>query len=415
MARMTGLHIVIVPAWWPSPEQPMAGIFFADYARAFAAAGARIGVVYPNLVSLRHLPIGLRHRPGAKVVPLVPRVSLETLDGGIPVVRIRGLHTALGCPALQMRRFRRWLRRGLAVYCSEHGRPDVLNAMCAIPAGWACTHLDGRRATPVVVTEHTGPFSLVMTRRAGVSYVRAALARATAVVAVSEPLRQEMLAAGVRGDGRIAVIGNPVDDVFVPSPLPAAALDANGRKVYRGLFVGRLEPLKGVAELIEAAIALAREPERGPTVDWHVAGYGPMERQIAERFSAAGLADRLMLHGFCEKKEIARLLSEAHFLILPSYGENCPLAICEALSAGRPVVTTEAPGCKAWVGEGDGTVARIGDAKSLADAVRRLLADDARWDWQGIAARAGARCSGAAIAGRYAELFDAVLRTVRAS
>jgi hypothetical protein len=41
MAVMTGIHVVIVPSWWPSPEQPINGIFHGDYARAFAAAGAK--------------------------------------------------------------------------------------------------------------------------------------------------------------------------------------------------------------------------------------------------------------------------------------------------------------------------------------------------------------------------------------
>lgn len=412
MAEMNGLHLVIVPAWWPSPEQPISGIFFQDYARAFAAAGAKVGVIFPDLVSVRHLARSSR-------VPFRPRLIFDTLEGStviastvegsgaaLPVIRIRGLHTALGCPALQMRRYRAWLRRGLTAYRARHGEPDILHAMCAIPAGWACTHLDDPLARRTVVTEHTGPFALVLSRRAGESYVRAALAKAAAVVAVGEPLRQDMLAVGIERE--IAVIGNPVGDEFAPAPPPPIEVDDRGRPRYRALFVGRLTELKGVPELIDAAMALSREAAFA--IEWHVAGYGPLEGEMRRRFRQAGLADRLTLHGFCDKSTVARLLREAHFLVLPSHGETFGLAIGEALSVGRPVVTTDAAGCKALVGDGDGVLARIGDAGSLAEAVGRLLSDYAAWDWRAIANRSAARFSAAAICTRYA----GIMRKVRA-
>ena len=396
MADMNGLHVVIVPAWWPSPEQPISGIFFLDYARAFAAAGAKVGVIFPNLVSVRHVGTAPR-------VPLWPRLIFDALDG-LPVIRIRGLHTAFGCPALQMRRYRAWLRRGLAVYRSRHGEPDILHAMCAIPAGWACTHLDHPLARRTVVTEHTGPFSLVLSRRAGESYVRAALAKAAAVVAVSEPLRQNMLAARIDRD--IPVIGNPVGRQFAPAPPSPVGADDRGRRRYRALFVGRLTALKGVPELIDAAIALSHEA--ASAIDWHVAGYGPLEDEMRRRFAEAGLADGLTLHGFCDKPTVAKLLGESHLLVLPSHGENCPLAICEALSVGRPVVTTDTPGCQALVGEGDGVLARVGDAGSLAEAIRRTVTGYSTWDCQAIARRAASRFSAEAIVSRYADIFRAI-------
>jgi glycosyltransferase involved in cell wall biosynthesis len=345
----------------------------------------------------------------------------------VPVIRIRGAHTALGQPGIQMRRYRAWLRRGLVEYRSRHGEPDILHAMCAIPAGWACTHLDDPLATRIVVTEHTGPFSLVLSPRAGEAYVRAGLAKAAAVLAVSEPLRQDMLAAGIKRE--ITVVGNPVAEVFAATPPPPVATDSAGRAVYHGLYVGRLTELKGIPELIEAGISLTREvqhahsevgmpphtgmPHRRFSIHWHVAGYGPLDQEWRSRFAAAGLTDSLTLHGFCDKPTVARLLREAHFLVLPSHGENCPLAICEALSFGRPVAATDVPGCAALVGDGDGVLARVKDPKSLATAIETLLTDYHRWDWSAIAARAKERFAPAAVAARYAEVFRKVKGELR--
>jgi glycosyltransferase involved in cell wall biosynthesis len=279
--------------------------------------------------------------------------------------------------------------------------------MCAIPAGWACTHLDDPLAKRVVLTEHTGPFALVMHPSTGEAFVRAALAEAAAVAAVSECLRQDMLAAGI--ERNIAVIHNPVSADFTPSAPPALSPGEAQRPTFRAAFVGRLTELKGIPEMADAASALARD-ERW-NIEWLIAGTGPCEALLRRRFAAANIESRLEMHGLCDKREVADILGKSHFLVLPSHGENCPLAICEALSVGRPVATTDAAGCKALVSDADGTVARIGDAESLRDAIERLISDYARWDWRETAARAKERFSSKAVAARYADIFDAVAQT----
>lgn len=398
MAELSGLHILIVPAWWPSPEVPISGIFHTDYARAFASAGAQVGVVVPDLVSVRHLGRGTK-------IPLWPKLIHEEMDG-IPIVRIRGLHTAARMPWVQMVRFRRWLRRGLAAYVEQHGRPDVLHAMCAIPSAWACTTLNDPLARRVVVTENTGPFSSLITRWTGLSFALTGLDKAAAVVAVSEPLKEAILAAGI--ERSIQVVPNPAGAEFIGCAPPKVNTNEDGLPIYRGLFVGRLTNLKGIPELIEAALILADDARW--VIEWDIAGDGPLAGVLQSRLAGAGSGCRLMMHGLCEKGKVAELLRQSQFLILPSHGENCPLAICEALSIGRPVVTTEADGCRALVGPDEGVLSRIGDAEGLAGAVAELLSDYAKWDWRSISERARKRFSSAAVAAAYGDIFREVIR-----
>ncbi len=400
---MEGMHILIVPAWWPSPEQPINGIFCEDYARAFAAAGAKVGVVFPDMVSPRYFGRGTN-------VSWLPSLMHERLPDApeVEIVRVRGLHTALGRPALQMRRFERWMKRGLGYYAAAHGEPDILHAMCAIPAGWACTR---RAATangrPVVVTEHTGPFSLVMSRRKGERFVREALHDADEVVAVSEPLAREMRDRGI--DREIGVIHNPVAPCFLREAAapPPMQQDASGRPIFHAVFVGRLTPLKGVLEIIEAARRLSNDPRF--TIHWHFVGDGELNGEIRTRFEAANMTDRLHMMGLCRKRMIANLLDASHVLLLPSQGENCPLAVCESLCAGRPVIGTRGTGCEALIGDGDGLLTRIGDAAELVDRIVECLENYGRWDHAAIARRAAARFSMEAISSQYAEVFGRLL------
>lgn len=388
---MQGLHIVVVPAWWPSPEQPGAGVFFCDYARAFAAAGARVGVVFPDLVSVRHL--GKR-----TAVPWVPRLLEEDLDG-VPVVRVRGWHTAFGRPWIQMHRFRRWLRRGLDAYTERCGAPDILHAMCAIPSGWACTHLHDQRARPTVITELTGPFSLVMTPRAGASYVRAALRRAASVAAVSDHLRADMRSAGI--DREIGVCDIPVSDEFVSAPLP----DRRRPGPMRALFVGRLVREKGLIELCAAA---ERMPD-DPAVEWHFAGDGPLAGDLRERFAESGRQTGLRLHGHCDRATLIRLMADSDFLVLPTHGETFGMAVVESLCMGLPVITTRGTSCGAFVDAASGLLVERGDVEALVGAIGAMVGDPARFDRVPIARRARVRFSASAVASWYADVFRRVL------
>ncbi len=391
MASMTGLHVLIIPSWWPSPEQPMNGVFLPNFAATFAEAGARVGVVYPDLISPRFLRRG-------RSIPVFPQLRTET-TAGQPVFRIRGLHTALRLPSLQMRRFRTWLRRGLAAYRAQYGEPDVLQAMCAIPAGWACTHLDEPLARRVVVTEFTGPFSLTLKPRGASWYVRTALAKAAAVFALSPHGRGEMRAAGLTRD--IEVCGIPVSELFLQQEIPPPRAD----RLLRALFVGRLVVEKGVGELAAAATTLGHSAN----VEWHFAGDGPVKPAVAARFAAGRISDRLVLHGHCDRSTTARLMAESDFLVLPTYGETFGLAVAEALCAGLPVITSRGTACADFVGGADGLLTDRQNIPSLVAVLRKMIDTHGRFERQAIAARARARFSGASVAETYARAYRQLL------
>jgi glycosyltransferase involved in cell wall biosynthesis len=390
MSCLSGLHVVIVPSWWPSPEQPTAGVFFQDYVAAFAASGAKVGVLYPNLVSLRHLR-------RSTSIPLFPKMLHESTPGGT-VIRVRGLHTALGRSAWQMNRFRAWLARALRVYEQANGRPDLLHAMCAIPAGWACTHLDDSLSRHVVVTEHTGPFSLALTPPAAARFVHEALAKAAAVVAVSERLRNQMKDAGI---GRtIEVVGNPLAAGFLTAPLtPRANRLQDGDS--RVLFVGRLTPEKGVPELIEAASQLKLRLR----IRWEIVGDGPMREDLANQVRTAGLQESVQLHGACTRQRVSELMTQCDLFVLPTHGESFGLAVAEALCMALPVVTAKGSGCDALLQDGDGLVCDMNNAKDLARAVEEALVNDPQWNRLAIAESARRRFDGRAVATRYAEIY----------
>lgn len=165
--------------------------------------------------------------------------------------------------------------------------------------------------------------------------------------------------------------------VFAPRPEPA------GVPVL--LLASRLLWTKGVGDFAAAARLLR---ERGVAARCVLVGtpdpdnpdFVP-EAEI-RRWEAEGL-----LEWWGHRDDMPGVLASAHVVCLPSYyGEGVPKALIEAAACGRPIVTTDMPGCREIVRDGEnGLLVPARDPARLAEALSALAGDPAR------RARLGAR------------------------
>ncbi|HUF87646.1 MAG TPA: glycosyltransferase family 4 protein [Thermohalobaculum sp.] len=193
------------------------------------------------------------------------------------------------------------------------------------------------------------------------------------VIFQNEDDRSALEALGARLDGRSELIrGSGVDlDAFVPTPEPEGPV--------RVLMPARILTDKGVREFVEAARILRRE---GVEARFAVAGDAPAgnpARVPGQTLAAWRTAGTVELLGFCS--DMPRQLAASHIVVLPSYREGFPLALVEAAAAARPVVTTDVPGCRDAIIEGEtGLLVPVRDSAALARAIRRLVEEpETRW------------------------------------
>lgn len=136
----------------------------------------------------------------------------------------------------------------------------------------------------------------------------------------------------------------------------------------------RLLQEKGIFEFMEALQILKRKGlEFVATVagDIDLGNPGSASAAQVEIWKQSGLAEFL---GF--QKDMVSLLAKTDIACLPSYREGLPMALLEAMAAGKPIVTTEAPGCRAVVVEGtNGFKVPIKNSQALADALEQLIRD----------------------------------------
>lgn len=141
------------------------------------------------------------------------------------------------------------------------------------------------------------------------------------------------------------------------------------------LFLGTLEPRKNVGVLLDAyERLLQRHPGTPPLV---LAGAAtPDAAGWLERLERGALRGRADYRGYVADDQREALLAGARALVLPSLEEGFGFPVLEAMSAGVPVVASNRGSLPEVVGPA-GTLVEPDDVEGLADAIERLITDDA--------------------------------------
>ncbi len=138
------------------------------------------------------------------------------------------------------------------------------------------------------------------------------------------------------------------------------------------LLAARLLWDKGIGEFVEAARTLRH---RGVNARFVVVGERDVENRACidhitlESWKTEGVVE---FWGF--RSDIPQILAVASVACLPSYREGLPKSLLEAMASGLPCVTTDVPGCREAVRDGDnGLLVPAKNGLALADAIERLL------------------------------------------
>jgi glycosyltransferase involved in cell wall biosynthesis/SAM-dependent methyltransferase len=219
---------------------------------------------------------------------------------------------------------------------------DLIHAHTGYLDGSAGMALAKRYHVPLVITEHTGPFSSLLSRPIVRHWTRRSLGSAIRIITVSEQQRCDVstLLASNRHD-RFLVLPNGVDtDIF--SPPARWAPDPQAPRI---LFVGYFVSVKNLPLLLEA---FSRVVHRIPGATLKLVGKGEVEQQEVELRNSVrqlGLGHRVEFLGLQPRTAVARIMrEEADVLVLSSRSESFGCVLIEALACGKPVVSTRSGG-----------------------------------------------------------------------
>jgi glycosyltransferase involved in cell wall biosynthesis len=142
------------------------------------------------------------------------------------------------------------------------------------------------------------------------------------------------------------------------------------KKIYRIISLGRLIPIKGFDRLIKAFSNIASSYPEWLLEIW---GDGPSRIELNNTILSLHLEDRIKMPGIT--KDPYQELSKSDLFVMSSHTEGFPMALCEAMACGLPVIRFDCPsGPREIIRDGmDGILVPNDDIDALAKAMANLI------------------------------------------
>ncbi len=322
--------------------------------------GAAALAKYLDPTEFRVTAVSLRAGPTPTTVADLERVGMKHvclgmggfLDGRILPRLVRLMRRV--CPDIvHTHAFRSDLWAGLAAKLA--GAPVFVSSIRNCE--WECFR-----------TEH--PFLVARLAMAG---SRVATSLATALIAVSEGVREHLVSVQRIPPAKVHVIPNGVDLEGLAQPRPPPALtrtrlDLRPDDILVGTFAV-FKPRKGLSYLVEAAREILSRHRR---VHFLLAGDGPERDSIEEEVQRRGIEKNVHLLGY--RHDGLALMDALDIYVLPSLFEGLPRSVLEAMALGKPVVVTDIGGSREVVQDGNsGLIVPPRDSQRLAAAICKLI------------------------------------------
>jgi len=288
-------------------------------------------------------------------------------------------------------------------------QPDVVNAhlshfavaaMREYPTVWTIHGVAAKEAKI-----YNQRFSDRLRHRLITHNVRQALRRATDIIAISPYVIEEY---GHLTKARWHRIDNPIPETFFEL--------ANRERFGRILFPGSIDELKNALDTLRALPFVRRY---FPDVELHIAGRvksPSYERTLHDYIRDQHLEDTVLFRGLLDQQQMRNAYAECSMAVLTSRQENQPMAVIEAMAAAKPVIATRVGGVPDLICHGQtGFIIDPGDVGALGSLIVDLLSDEGLRKRIGQEARqaASARFRVSAVAAKYVEVFEGVLRDSR--
>jgi len=349
--------VLFVPSWYPSADDPISGVFIQEQAHALSER-YDVAVLIPGMASWRNVA-----RTSS------PDRSQLDKSGPVPVYREFALPLVPHGPeSIDYQTYVRSVQSGYKKIIKDFGKPDIIHAHVVLPGGWSALNLGEQHGIPVVLTEHSSPFSMHLDTELKRGLVRKTLNSVKQVIAISPALARQLL--GFEPTLNPTIIGELVNtDFFVPG----VATSGNGYRtpITRFFVVARLAEQKGLTHLLHA-VELLQQRNKGSFELW-LGGDGPDRRQLQQLANDLGIAARCKFLGALNRTEVREWMQKSDVFVLSSLHETFGVVVGEAMACGKPVISTKCGGPEFIVTDENGVLVDVASAESLANAMSELM------------------------------------------
>lgn len=287
-----------------------------------------------------------------------PHKDLKDIDG-IHVVGTKGINV----PGIRGLSFKRNAKKQLDELCKNEDI-DIIHGHYLYPAGAVATEVGKKNNIKTYVTAHgSDMFELYKNQSFMRNPIKKVLKDADKVFAVSNALRDEILATDVKGIAdKTSIYLNSVDVNKFKEPTAKQKKDKP-----TVMFVGNLIKRKNVSLILDS------KKECKTDFNLVIVGDGPLLNDLKKKVENENI-DGVTFTG--AKSDVENIIPTADLLILPSFSESFGLVLIEALACGVPVIGSDVGGIKEIITPDVGLLIDPKNVASLSKAIDRVLSDE---------------------------------------
>jgi len=351
-----GSHIIFIARWYPSPVDPMLGLFVQKHALAAVMAGYRVTVVSVGQVK-------------ASEFKGMFRTSVTEREG---LTEIYVSYRKAEGPAGMARQMIAW-NEGVKKAVSLSGKPDLIHAHILTRAGAIAWWFARKFRIDFVITEHWSRYYNENMQFKG--YLRERLtafilSRAAGVTVVSNRLANAMRQRGLSFTADL--IPNVVDTEMFKMPGTASkGFDIVSISCFE-------EKSKNLKLLIDAFTEFSGNHPHSRLIMIGDGADAAKIKDYAKKFDK--VADRIFFTGTLESNALAEKLQQSSCLALTSNYETFGIVAYEAMSAGKPVIATDVADLSEFMQSSDGILIPVGNKQALIGALEEVYSNTDRFN-----------------------------------
>lgn len=293
-----------------------------------------------------------------------PHKEIKDIDG-IHVIGTKGVNI----PGVRGLMFKQGAKHALEKLLGEEDI-DIIHGHYLFPAGAAAVEVGNKHNIKTYVTAHGSDMFEVYKKQPFMrSPIKNVLKNADGVFAVSNALKHEIIATGVKGIAdKTKLSWNSVDIDKFSNKGNTSFKDENkllNKPIV--LFVGNLIKRKNVDSLLEA--------KKIANSDYYlvIVGNGPLFKKLKKKVEEENIRDVIFTGS---RNDVENIIPCADVLILPSFSESFGLVLIEALACGKPVIGSDVGGITEIINDDVGLLVNPNKVSSIAKAIDKMINDE---------------------------------------
>lgn len=343
------MHILIIPSWYSNDINKTNGSFFREQAIALKEHGYQVSLIYPEILTLKEYikrnTLGNIRFLDDNGVNTYSKVAWKIPKSGV-----------IGYNYI----FRSTMKKLYKNVVENHGKPDIIHAHSSVWAGYNAMKLSKEENIPLVITEHSSILSSGILTKYEKVLVKKEFTYANKIISVSNSLKNELNKYINNKD--IEVIPNMVDMMNFSEKIKYNKKD----KKFRFLTVSYLRKIKRVDIIIKAFATKFK----GKNIELYIGGDGEAKNYLKQLCIKLGVENQVVFLGALSRKHVNYYMNFCDVFVLSSEYETFGVVLIEALSCGKPIVSTKCGGPNDIINNQNGILVKCNDINSFGEAMQ---------------------------------------------